>query len=79
MKNYLVETALFIMCVLSLAFLIATARIYANHLQSVDNLIEVTSPIIQEMDTTNSLRNYEVLSDSLNNIYKRWLEDGTIK
>lgn len=75
MKKYLVEIALMIMCALSVAFLVATERIYSNQ----QKLYEKVSPIILELDTTNSLRNYEVLSDSLNNIYKSWLEDGTVK
>lgn len=38
--------------------------------------IELVTPIIDERDTTSSLRNYKVLTDSLNKICKQFVEDG---
>lgn len=43
------------------------------------HFIEMVEPIIEERDTTSSLRNYKVLTDSLNKICKQFVEDGNGK
>ncbi len=43
--------------------------------KSSENFVKFIKPVIEERDTTSSLRNYEVLRDSVNKCYKQW-EDG---
>lgn len=45
--------------------------------KSSENFIKVITPLIEERDTTYSLRNYEVLTDSINKLYKDWMENET--
>ena len=50
-----------------------------NEQQRTLQFIEKVTPIIDERDTTSSLRNYEVLTDSLNKICKQFVKDGNAK
>ena len=58
--------------------LIALDVIIYQRYKSSENFIKVITPIIEERDTTYSLRNYEVLTDSINKLYKDWMENETI-
>lgn len=75
MKKYLGQI---ILLVAAFALVILSLHLYSKH-QSAKNFIEFVTPLIEERDTTHSLRNYEVLSDSINKAYKDWLEDDTSK
>ena len=57
--------------------LIALDVILYKRYKSSENFIKVITPIIEERDTTYSLRNYEVLTDSINKLYKDWMENET--
>lgn len=48
-----------------------------NYNQRQKEFINKIVPLIEERDTTSSLCNYEVLTDSINNLYKDWLKDDT--
>ena len=45
--------------------------------KATDNFIELVKSIEEERDTTYSLRNYEVLTDSLNNLILKWRKGDT--
>ena len=66
-KNYLLLVA-------AIALIVIDVLLYIRW-KSSENFIKFITPIIEERDTTSSLRNYEVLTDSMNNCYKRWAED----
>lgn len=53
---------------------ISFTKLYITFKTSKEFVTRV-SPIIEEMDTTYSLRNYEVMREKLHNEVKRW-EDG---
>lgn len=45
--------------------------------KATENFIELVKSIEEERDTTYSLRNYEVLTDSLNNLILKWRKGDT--
>lgn len=45
--------------------------------KATENFIELLESIEEERDTTYSLRNYEVLTDSLNNLILKWRKGDT--
>lgn len=75
MKKYLINLAIFLTIgVLALVSL----NLYIQE-KATKNFIETLDSLVIERDSTNSLRNYEVLNDSINNLCKQWLNDGTSK
>lgn len=72
MKNYLVKM---VYGVAAIALLVLCANLYIR-IQSQKEFIERITPIVEEMDTTQSFLNYEVLQDSINNIYQDWNDDA---
>lgn len=65
MKKYLVImlTALAVTCF--------EVHLYLQH-KATKEIVETVTNLQMEIDTTSSLRNYEVLVDSLNNTIKKW-------
>ena len=75
MKKYLINLAIFLTIgVLALVSL----NLYIQE-KATNNFIETLNSLIIERDSTYSLRNYEVLNDSINNLCKQWLDDDTSK
>lgn len=75
MKNYLINVLL---AVVAATLLLISVNLYFRH-QAAKNFAKTVIELIEERDTTHSLRNYEVLTDSLNNVCKEWLDDGKDK
>lgn len=75
MKKYLVKITLL---AAACALVTIGINLYIEY-TTTNNFIEAVKPLIEERDTTHSLRNYEVLSDSINNLYKEWLKNDTSK
>lgn len=73
MKNYINDLAVILFFGLLTYFSIS---LYIKH-EAARNFIELIDSISTERDTTSSLRNYEVLTDSINNLCKQWLENDT--
>lgn len=75
MKKYLIKLAIF----LSIGVLaLVSLNLYIQE-KATKNFIEVLDSLIIERDSTSSLRNYEVLNDSINNLCKQRLNDDTSK
>lgn len=70
MKQYIDNLAVLVFCVLLTYFAIT---LYIKH-EAAKNLIELIDSLSTERDSTHSLRNYEVLTDSINNLCGKWLE-----
>ena len=75
MKKYLIRLTVF----LSIGILALVSLNFYIQEKATKNFIETLDSLIIERDSTNSLRNYEVLNDSINNLCKQWLNDGTSK
>lgn len=73
MKKYLGQITLLAAL---FALVLINVNLYIKY-TTTNNFIKAVKPLIEECDTTHSLRNYEVLSDSINNLYKDWLNDDT--
>jgi len=71
MKNYFINVLL---AVLAATLLLISVNLYFRH-QAAKHFAETVITLIEERDTTHSLRNYEILNDSLNNVCKEWLEN----
>ena len=68
MKKYLIRLTVF----LSIGILaLVTFNLYLRD-KSTKNFIETLDSLVIERDSTNSLRNCEVLNDSINNLCKQW-------
>jgi len=75
MKKYLVKiTLLAAVC----ALVLINVNLYIKY-TTTNNFIKTVKPLIEERDTTHSLRNYEVMTDSINKLYKDWFNDDTSK
>lgn len=75
MKKYLIKLAIF----LSIGVLaLVSLNLYIQE-KAANNFIEVLDSLVIERDSTHSLRNYEVLNDSINNLCKQWQNDDTSK
>lgn len=75
MKKYLIRLTVF----LSFGILaLVTLNLYLRD-KSTKNFIETLDSLVIERDSTNSLRNWEVLNDSINNLCKKWCNDETSK
>ena len=64
----------YLLLIAAIALLVLDVLLYIRW-KSSENFVKFITPIIEERDTTSSLLNYEVLTDSINNCYKRWSED----
>ena len=64
MKKYLVKITLL---AAACALVTIGINLYIKY-TTTNNFIKAVKPLIEECDTTHSLRNYEVLSDSINNL-----------
>ena len=57
-----------------LVVLITITLVYTVKLdQHNKQLIKTVKPLLEERDTTSSLRNYEVLTDSITNVCLKWV------
>lgn len=74
MKNLVITLAVIVFAV-SCFF---SVKAYIEQQRTLQ-FIEMVTPIIDERDTTSSLRNYEVLTDSITKICKLFVEDGNGK
>ena len=75
MKKYLIRLTVF----LSIGILaLVSLNLYIQD-KATKNFIKTLDSLIIERDSTNSLRNYEVLNDSINNLCKQWQNNGTSK
>lgn len=71
MKQYLLKILIAIAAIVVVGIEI---QLYLNY-KATENIIEVVKSLDEERDTTWSLRNYEVLTDSINDIIKEWRDD----
>ena len=71
MKKHLLVIAF----TLIIAALVAVSCHWYIKTQATKHFIELLDSIKAERDTTHSLRNYEVLTDSINNLYNMWHGD----
>lgn len=71
MKKYLLKILIAIAAIVVVGIEI---QLYFKY-KATENIIEVVKSLDEERDTTWSLRNYEVLTDSINNIIKEWRND----
>lgn len=71
MKQYLVK----ILIAIAAIVVVGTEIQLYFKLKATENIIKVVKSLDEERDTTWSLRNYEVLTDSINNIFKEWRND----
>ncbi len=79
MKKDLLQILFFLVFAVSVALNVMQYREARNHtaLITVTEFVTKVNPILEEMDTTCSLRNYEVLREKLYNECKVWrAEDG---
>ena len=68
MKKYLIRLTVF----LSIGILaLVTLNLYLRD-KATKNFIEKLDSLVIERDSTNSIRNWEVLNDSINNLCKQW-------
>ena len=75
MKKYLIRLTVF----LSIGILaLVTLNLYLRD-KATKNFIETLDSLVIERDSTNSLRNLEVLNDSINNLCKKWYNDEASK
>lgn len=75
MKKYLIRLTVF----LSIGILtLVTLNLYLRD-KATKNFIETLDSLVIERDSTNSLRNWEVLNDSINNLCKKWCNDEASK
>lgn len=75
MKKYLIRLTVF----LSIGILaLVTLNLYFRD-KATKNFIETLDSLVIERDSTNSLRNWEVLNDSINNLCKKWCNDEASK
>lgn len=75
MKKYLINLVIF----LSLGVLaLVSLNLYIQE-KATNNFIEALDSLVIERDSTNSLRNWEVINDSINNLCKEWQNDDTSK
>lgn len=76
MKKIIDELELLVLGCVCVCLTIVDINLY-NYNKKQKEFINKIVPLIEERDTTSSLRNYEVLTDSLNNLYKEWYKHDT--
>lgn len=76
MKKILDLVDLVVLGIVCVCLTIVDINLY-NYNKKQKEFINKIVPLIEERDTTSSLRNYEVLTDSLNNLYKEWYKYDT--
>lgn len=76
MKKIIEELELLVLGIVCVCLTIVDINLY-NYNKKQKEFINKIVPLIEERDTTSSLRNYEVLTDSLNNLYKEWYKNDT--
>lgn len=75
MKQYLIRLTVF----LTIGILaLVSLNLYIQD-KATKNFVETLDSLVIERDSTNSLRNWEVLNDSINNLCKEWQNDDTSK